>query len=65
MGSGGAVKIIIGLILIIAGIYSYITWQPLREQLIALVKLVVWNIPGLVILIGIIVLLLGLSDAKG
>jgi len=60
----GAVKIISGLLLIIIGVYSYVAYGPFREQLVALVKLALWNWGLLVMFIGLIFLLLGFSELK-
>ena len=61
----GTVKIIIGLLLIIVGVYSYVAYGPFREQLINLIKLALWNWGLLVMFIGLIFLLLGFSELKG
>jgi len=61
----GAVKIVIGLLLIIVGVYSYVAYGPFREQLINLIKLALWNWGLLVMFIGLIFLLLGFSELKG
>ena len=61
----GAVKIVIGLLLIIVGVYSYVAYGPFREQLINLIKLALWNWGLLIIFIGLIFLLLGFSELKG
>ena len=61
----GAVKIVIGLLLIVVGVYSYVAYGPFREQLINLIKLALWNWGLLVMFIGLIFLLLGFSELKG
>ncbi len=61
----GAVKIVIGLLLIVVGVYSYVAYGPFREQLINLIKLALWNWGLLVVFIGLIFLLLGFSELKG
>ena len=60
----GSIKLIMGLLLIIVGVYSYVAYGPFREQLFALVKLALWNWGLLVIFIGLIFLMLGFSELK-
>lgn len=63
----GALKVIIGLLLILAGLYTYFSnWFNgfFGKQFMAAVNLIIGNLPGLVILIGLIILLLGFSDLK-
>jgi len=61
----GALKLILGLIFIVLGIYSYVAWNTFLEQLIMLIKLIVWNWGLWLALIGLVMLLLGASDLKG
>ncbi len=64
----GSMKLIIGLLLMIAGIYAYLSgWFDgfFATQLKMLFWLVIGNIPGLIALIGLIMFLLGVSDIKG
>lgn len=63
----GIMKVIIGLILILAGLYTYLSsWFNgfFGREFMAMLYLIIGNIPGLVILIGLVVLLLGFSDMK-
>ncbi len=63
----GAIKIVTGLILILVGLWVYLSkWLNgfFGEQFVTILKLILGNIPGLIILIGLIVLLLGFSDLK-
>ncbi|MBI2670901.1 hypothetical protein HYX18_02915 [Candidatus Woesearchaeota archaeon] len=63
----GAMKVIIGLLLILVGLYAYFSnWLNgfFGKQFMVMLKLIFGNIPGLVILIGLVVLLLGFSDLK-
>ena len=63
----GALKVIMGLILILVGLYAYFSnWFNgfFGHQFMLMLKLIIGNIPGLVILIGLIMLLLGFSDLK-
>ena len=60
----GAVKLLIGLLLIIAGVWGYIAWSTAWQQLKLAFWLIIGNIPGIIIIIGIILLLLGFSDLK-
>jgi hypothetical protein len=63
----GVLKVIVGLLLILAGLYTYFSsWFNgfFGRQFMAALYLVIGNIPGLVILIGLVVLLLGFSDLK-
>ena len=64
----GAIKVVLGLILILVGLWVYLSkWFHgfFGNQFMAMLYLILGNLPGLVILIGLIVLLLGLSDIKG
>ena len=63
----GAMKVIIGLLLMLAGLYVYFSnWFNgfFGKQFLAMFYLLIGNIPGLVILIGLVILLLGFSDLK-
>ena len=63
----GAIKVVTGLILILVGLWVYLSnWVNgfFGKQLLLILKLILGNIPGLIILIGLIVLLLGFSDLK-
>ncbi len=63
----GIMKVIIGLLLILAGLYTYLSnWFNgfFGRQFMTMLYLIIGNIPGLVILIGLVVLLLGFSDMK-
>ena len=62
-----AIKIVLGLLLIVAGIYSYtwrFSWIWPWQQFVTLVKLVIGNIGLVVILIGLVLFVLGLSELK-
>jgi len=63
----GAIKVVFGLLVIIAGLYIYLSgWFNgfFAHQFMNALKLVIGNIPGLIILIGLVMLLLGISDAR-
>ena len=60
----GAVKVILGLLLIIVGIYSYVRWEFFWVQLKDLFWLVVGNWGLWVALVGLIFLFLGASDLR-
>ena len=63
----GVLKVIVGLLFILAGLYTYFSsWFNgfFGKQFMAAFNLIVGNIPGLIILIGLIILLLGFSDLK-
>ena len=62
-----AIKLIVGLLLILVGLYAYLSkWINgfFGDQFVLMLKLIIGNIPGLIILIGLILLLLGFSDLK-
>ena len=62
-----AIKIVLGLLLMVVGLYSYFlkfSWIWPWQQFVMLVKLVIGNLGLLVILIGLILLLLGFSELK-
>jgi len=62
-----AIKIVLGLLLIVAGLYSYFlkfSWIWPWQQFVTLVKLAIGNLGLLVIFIGLILLLLGFSELK-
>ncbi len=61
----GAIKILMGLILMIVGVWVYLTWNMALTQLKNLFWLFVGNLPALIIFIGLIAFLLGISDMKG
>lgn len=58
----GAMKIISGFLLIIAGLWSYLAWPVALKSLKNLFWLVVGNIGLLVIFIGLIFLIIGFTD---
>ncbi len=60
----GAVKLLIGLLLMVVGVWIYLTWNRALIELKDLFWLFVGNLPALVIFIGLIVFLLGISDMK-
>lgn len=60
----GAVKVIVGLLLIIVGVYSYVRWEFFFGQLKNLFWLFVGNWGLWIALIGLIFLFLGTSDLK-
>lgn len=60
----GAVKLLIGLLLMMVGVWIYLTWNRALIELKNLLWLFVGNLPALVIFIGLIVFLLGISDMK-
>lgn len=63
----GAIKVVAGLLLILVGLWVYLSnWLSgfFGKQFLIMLKLILGNVPGLVILIGLVVLLLGLSDLK-
>lgn len=55
------IKIIIGLLLILLAIYAVLSWNSWLRATIALLQ---GGIIGLVVLIGIALVVLGISDAK-
>jgi len=62
-----AIKIVFGLLLIVAGLYSYFlkfSWIWPWQQFVMLLKLVIGNLGLLVILIGLVLLLLGFIELK-
>jgi len=68
MKMNGALKVVIGLILIVIGVYAYLSgWFGgfFAHQLKSIFFLAIGNIPGLVVLIGLVMFLLGISDMKG
>lgn len=63
----GIIKVVGGLLLILAGLWVYLSKYLngfFGKQFLLMLKLLIGNIPGLVILIGLITLLLGFSDLK-
>lgn len=63
----GLFKTLLGVFVIIIGIYIYISgWFNgfFAQQFKDLLFLLIGNIPGLLILIGLVILLIGLSDLK-
>ena len=58
------IKIISGLMFMIAGSYTYVRWDFFRTELINVIKLFVGNIGALIILIGLVMFLMGLSERK-
>ncbi len=60
----GVLQLIIGLLLIMAGVWVYLAWNFAGKQFLNALYLVVGNLPGLVILIGLVVLLVGISNLK-
>lgn len=68
MKMNGALKVVIGLILIVIGVYAYLSgWFGgfFARELKNIFFLTIGNIPGLVAFIGLIFFLLGISDMKG
>ena len=62
-----AIKIVLGLLLMIAGVYSYFlkfSWIWPWQQFVMLVKLAIGNLGLLVILIGLAIFILGVSELK-
>ena len=58
-------KIILGIFVVLVGIYIYVSgWLNgfFAQQFKSLLFLILGNIPGLIILIGIVILILGFSD---
>jgi len=58
-------KIILGIFVVLVGIYIYVSgWLNgfFAQQFKNLLFLILGNIPGLIILIGIVILILGFSD---
>ena len=64
IGMNWLFKFVLGLFFIISGLYSYIRWDFFRTELINFVKLFVGNLSLLIILIGFILILISLSEAK-
>ena len=60
----GVLQLIIGLLLIIAGVWIYLALPWFGRAFVNALYLVVGNIPGIVVLIGLIVLLVGISNLK-
>ena len=61
----GLFKIILGLFVILIGVYIYLSgWLNgfFAQQFKTLLFLILGNIPGLVILIGLVILLLGFGE---
>ncbi len=58
------VKIIGGLMFMIAGIYTYVRWDFFGTQLINVIKLFVGNVGAVAILIGLVMFLMGLNERK-
>ena len=58
----GAIKIISGLALIIAGIWTYFAWPTAWHNLKTLFWLIVGNVGLYVFLIGLVILILGFTD---
>ena len=62
-----SIKIVLGLLLMVAGVYSYFlsfSWIWPWQQFVMLVKLVIGNLGLLVIMIGLGLLVLGASELK-
>ena len=62
-----AIKIVLGLLLIVAGLYSYFlkfSWIWPWQQFVMLVKLAIGNLGLLVILIGLAIFILGVSELR-
>ncbi len=55
------IKIVIGLLLILLAIYAVLSWNSWLRATIALLQ---GGIIGLVVLVGIALVVLGISDAK-
>jgi len=63
----GLFKVLLGIFIIIIGIYIYISgWFNgfFATQLKNLIFLLIGNIPGLIILIGLVVAILGFGEAS-
>ena len=63
----GLFKTLLGIFIIVIGIYIYVSgWFNgfFASQLKSLVFLLIGNIPALLILIGLVIIIIGLSDLK-
>tara|TARA_Y100000310_G_C20694227_1_gene824348 strand:+ start:3146 stop:3331 length:186 start_codon:yes stop_codon:yes gene_type:complete len=57
----GLKRTVVGLLLIILGLYTF-TYEFFREELLNLIKLIVGNIGLFLLLIGLIIFLFGISE---
>ncbi|MBS3149085.1 hypothetical protein J4455_00115 [Candidatus Woesearchaeota archaeon] len=63
----GLFKALLGIFIIVIGVYIYISeWFNgfFARQFKNLIFLLIGNIPGLLILIGLVIIMIGLSDLK-
>ena len=63
----GIFKTILGIFVVIVGLYLYVSgWFNgfFAQQLKQLFFLIIGNIPGLIILIGLVILILGFTELK-